>query len=495
MYHYFRDKNEQLNETISTMQQRLTEAKHDMSRIQNSKDLLEDLKNVETERDVLVDFIQTDMKKSATLSEKLNDTELILQKEREERLAAENKFKLSEENILGKSQDISALEERIKSLEISLEKEQSEKKTLDIELKETTAALERKNLEAEELFKMQTSLLSQVRYNMLSLLYTLVALLKFLVQSKAGDANRDTLEKSLREMSAKCHELELQIGYLKKDNDMFVQKNSLLQEEVLTLTNQIKDVEPRLMQLEPEYNRLREEKTFWASQKESKSKELNEYKIIAATLDEINQSLLSVSFNDDDIPEEMEGIKWNQYTLSQKHVMWCGIPALRRLSSTLYDRIRAMFQDLRKIEKEWVDCRDNYEVDMDDLKDRLDKKVKACEHQESVSRELEEKFNKMDKKLSESKEELHKTREACAILDNVRLVLKSSACCVIDNSRSSPSKEAKLVDRNSFQDGLQQPVEDINLQELSEQFVIDAGTSGRPHQQKQEQVCFLSIMK
>jgi predicted nuclease with TOPRIM domain len=295
------------------------------------------------------------------------------------------------------------------------------------------------------------------------------------------DYNRDTLEKSMREVSANCHDLELQITYLKKDNDMFVQKNSLLQEEILSLTEQIKDVEPRLMKIEPEYSRLAEEKSLWTSQRETNNKDLHEYKVVCATLEELNNSLQTLSTNDDDTSEQSSNVKWNLYSLSQKHVMWCGIPALRRLSPLLYDQIRAMFQDLRKMEKDLNDCRDNYEVDADDFKDRLKKQTKEIEQNESFIHDAKGQLHKLSHRLQECEAELHENREVCAILDNIRIVLKSAASTVINKSGVSPSKtkhrpsSAKHSSFNlaDFEDDLQQPMDDINLQDLSEQFMVD----------------------
>jgi DNA repair exonuclease SbcCD ATPase subunit len=290
-------------------------------------------------------------------------------------------------------------------------------------------------------------------------------------------------------MSARCHDLELQISYLKKDNDMFVQKNSFLQDEVLSLTDQIKDVQPRLMKMEPEYTRLAEEKSMWTSQREDANKELHEHRLVCSTLTELNNSLQTLSTNDDLSEQQSSESKWNLYSLSQQHVMWCGIPALRRLSPLLYDQIRAMFQDLRKMEKEVSECRDNYEVDADDLRDQLKKKTAEIKENEAFIRDSKGHLETLTKRVQECTSELHEKREACAILDNIRIVLKSSASTVINKSMGgmSPGKRATNATRSmysgfdlDYDDGLQQPIEDINLQDLSEQLMM--GETNLPDQ-------------
>jgi chromosome segregation ATPase len=285
------------------------------------------------------------------------------------------------------------------------------------------------------------------------------------------------MERNIRELTAKVHDLELQMTYLKKDNDMFVQKNSLLQEEVLRLTEQIKELEPKLLKLESEYTRLSEEKSLWSSQRENNNKELHEYKLVSTTLNELHYGLQSLTESEGDVAEKHSDI----YTLSQKHVMWCGIPALRRLSSPLYDRIREMFQDLRRMEKEISDCRDNYEVDAEDLKVALRNKSNELEQKVLIAQESKKKLEQLTYRLQECESELHDTRETSAILDNVRIVLKSSACTVMSKSGISPSKSNKSsVSRfhpTDYND-LQQPLDDMNLYDLAESGLDNDGPTG-----------------
>jgi hypothetical protein len=157
-----REKNDQLNESVSAMQMRLIEAKHDMSRIQSSKDLLDQLKDVETERDVLVDFIQTDMKKSANISEKLEISESKLLSEQQLRSEMELKLQANETNLNECTMQLSKVQQEMQSLRQELDEKKHANHALEMQLDETKISLERKNIEADELFRMQTSLLSQV---------------------------------------------------------------------------------------------------------------------------------------------------------------------------------------------------------------------------------------------------------------------------------------------------------------------------------------------
>ena len=276
---------------------------------------------------------------------------------------------------------------------------------------------------------------------------------------------------------------------------MFVQKNSFLQEEVLSLTEQIKDVEPKLMKLEPEYTRLAEEKNMWTSQKETTAKDLQGYKVIISTLQELNNSLQSLSANDE-LSEQSK-----EYSLSQQHVMWCGIPSLRRLSPLLYDQIRGMFQDLRQLEKELNNCRDTYEVEVDDLKVNLKKKTNELEQRALLADESKNQLERVTHRLHECEVELHEKRELCVILDNIRIVLKSSASVGIHKSGQSAMKKMNSSSSSNsavharfnphleeYDDGLQQPIDELNLQDLSEQFIVGETSSSPDNNQSHEQV-------
>lgn len=310
----------------------------------------------------------------------------------------------------------------------------------------------------------------------------------FNVQSQHKDSSREGLEKNIRELSAKCHDLELQMTYLRKDNDMLGQKSSRSQEEVHRLTQQLEEVTPKLMRLEPEYTRLAEEHSVWASQKENHAKDLREYKLACATLDELNYGLQSLSSGLEGAGEESSGRSAEQYTLSQKHVMWCGIPALRRLSAPLYDQIRAMFQDLRKVEKDLNDCRGNYEVDVDELKETLQSNKRDLDQKEAIVQASKSQIEKLTSRLEESDAECSKRREVSAVLDNIRLVLKSSA----SRTNRTPNKFHRTLSssggaRSRFNledryDDLQQPMDmdvsvddDINLYDLADSGVKRKG--------------------
>jgi chromosome segregation ATPase len=158
----YREKNEKLNEDVAAMQQRLMEAKHDMSRIQSSKDLLEQLKDVETERDVLVNFIQDDMKKSAAITERYDTTEAVLQSEKRARVEVERKLRETTEALGNTEDQLTKCHDKVQTLKSQLDEGREVKHALEMELNEVKISLNRKTVEADELFKMQTSLLTQV---------------------------------------------------------------------------------------------------------------------------------------------------------------------------------------------------------------------------------------------------------------------------------------------------------------------------------------------
>lgn len=144
------------------MQVRLMEAKNDMSRLQGSSDLLEQLKGLEAERDVLVDYIQGDMKKSAAVTEKLDASESKYHEERTNRLSVEKQLELCSADLLERDKELLLSKKRCNSLAAELEEVKRENHRLEGSVAEVRVGLERKSLEANELFEMQTSLLAQV---------------------------------------------------------------------------------------------------------------------------------------------------------------------------------------------------------------------------------------------------------------------------------------------------------------------------------------------
>lgn len=286
----------------------------------------------------------------------------------------------------------------------------------------------------------------------------------------------------MRESTAKHHDLQLQLSYSQKDNDMLAQKNETLREEVLALTEQVKQLEPRLLKIEPEHTRLVQEREEWSSQRGHCERDLQEYRSMSACLDEVNHSLQSLSSTDNMSEQNSDncgdrGSDMDTYSLSQRHVMWCGIPALRRLSPLLHSQIRAMFQDLRQLEKDLRDCRDDFEVDVDDLKSSLKKKTREMDERESIVSDCKSQLARAKKQLQKFEEEAHEKREACAVLDNIRIVLKSSASTVINEE--GVHREGRSWAEDAISGGAppdmslsgEAPLDDVNLQQLSEQCV------------------------
>ena len=308
-------------------------------------------------------------------------------------------------------------------------------------------------------------------------------------QEKKSDFERNKLEQTVRELRAKCHDLELQVSYAQKDNDLFASKNSLLQEEVLKLSEQIKNVEPRLMKIEPEYARLNQEKDAWLSEKEHCEKDIERFRLLASALDELNSGLNSLSSDAVECANNED--RFHEYSLSQKHVMWCGLPSLRRLSSTLYDNIRSMFQDLRKLERDFAVARENFEVDTDDVKDSLKKEKELNKKNESMLSEARDRNNSLSNRLQACEKELNEKRECSAILDNIRIVLKSAASAVIGGVVSSSTNQSQFELSN---DDFDFSTEEMNLQELSEKFVVERNSSeGRSNKAKQVASTYLCM--
>ena len=158
-----RDRNEELNETVSEMKSRLAEAKHDFSRIKESKDLLDQLKTVEAERDAMVDFIQSDMKKSSTISENLLRVEESLLKEQNLRANVEEQFSHTKQQLEASKKKIADLEQE--NLEMTLKIDEASHKTsrLERQIEDEKFKIEKKDAQLAEIERTRQMLLEQVK--------------------------------------------------------------------------------------------------------------------------------------------------------------------------------------------------------------------------------------------------------------------------------------------------------------------------------------------
>jgi len=152
----------ELGRQSALLEQRISKLKGDISKYQKG-DLGGQLKTIEHERDVLLDYIQNDMKKNSSTLQKLNQIDTELKKKSDELEESNNKIlqyesllRQDEEKISKYTAEISLLQSKNLSLENS-------KEGWEAQHHHIISQLDRKKLESDELSKMQMALLMQMK--------------------------------------------------------------------------------------------------------------------------------------------------------------------------------------------------------------------------------------------------------------------------------------------------------------------------------------------
>lgn len=152
----------ELRKNVALLEQKISKLKGDISKYQKG-DLGGQLKILEHERDVLLDYIQNDMKKNSSVSQKLSLIELDLRQKTDDLNDANSKLieyesllKRDEERINKYTAEISLVQSKNLSLENS-------KEGWEVQHQHIISQLDRKKLESDELSKMQMALLMQMK--------------------------------------------------------------------------------------------------------------------------------------------------------------------------------------------------------------------------------------------------------------------------------------------------------------------------------------------
>ena len=152
----------ELRKNVALLEQKISKLKGDISKYQKG-DLGGQLKTLEHERDVLLDYIQNDLKKNSSVSQKLSQIELELRQKSDDLNDAKNKLieyesllKRDEERINKYASEISVVQSKNLSLENS-------KEGWEAQHQHIISQLDRKKLESDELSKMQMALLMQMK--------------------------------------------------------------------------------------------------------------------------------------------------------------------------------------------------------------------------------------------------------------------------------------------------------------------------------------------
>lgn len=151
-----------LQQQVTQLQERLAQSRFELQRVQKGDSLIDQLKQVESERDVLLEFIQEDLRKNSDLT--LATDRAVREAAEAQRMAssATAQLKKQEELVDSQASYIRDLENGRAALQSERAQARDQLSTATRESADLRARLERKEMEAQEQSKVNLSLLEQV---------------------------------------------------------------------------------------------------------------------------------------------------------------------------------------------------------------------------------------------------------------------------------------------------------------------------------------------
>ena len=444
---------DQMQYHIDAIQQKLVKSEEENTRLSDSASLLSALTKVTSERDMLLEYIQTNKLANSDATERLRDVETQLAEVLcQEALLKQRNAQL--EAMLDCHSTQNKMDEvyQIKSAGLSQTIDQLQRDHGELQRK-----YDRKTLEADELTKMQISLLSQLK--------------------QKENTDRD-LSEEWTVMKSRNKELELTNVVLIDDNEGIRSKMAKLSEEMEYLKSCVQsgsDSSSRLYTLEPECISLRAEKTQWLLEKAELMEELTPLRALEESLLRIKDTVVTadvgsasvyiadptdesplrdssagaVKFasschSDLDLTSQSQSLSASALgsvgitqqlevqLLSHSHATWANAACLSALSPELATRILSLYKDLLAQEErniQVVHTVVNTRVELEALKSQYNAEIGRLLPKEAEMDSLIEQFKS---RREETSTETMKNTSARTSMDQIRMVLKSTPGGVSD---------------------------------------------------------------
>jgi chromosome segregation ATPase len=252
-------------------------------------------------------------------------------------------------------------------------------------------------------------------------------------QNKARDDASHQMERQIRVLNNRVHELELANSSADTHVKSLSEKLKRKSEELEIARAGINNIEPRVAQLEPEVTKLRAERESWMEERVRLNHELSTLRPIDETLAKLTTELLEVKILEENhahsnallAASASKDKRQKKVLASRQHAAWIGIPCLRSLCPTLYDFIRRLSADLTHTES----IVEELEASVNVL--RSDLETAHAQHTQDQMRLLH--ANELsDAALTECRDrvltlesELVRVRSAKTVLEQLRVVLLS----------------------------------------------------------------------
>lgn len=397
---------EDLQQQIKDMQKRIAQTQQDCYRYNNGN-MVEMLQNVEKERDQLLEFIQHDMDKKGILSKKVEQLESDLRVEIRKSQTYEEKYNKIESMMDEEIRRRKAAESRLKSDSIQNSESRKMFEFAEMEKDSLIKQIDRKIMEIEELNKMQMSLFQQL---------------------KSKDEELYKKNNEVINLKSKLNEIEIITPNLENENNTLKNRLKHAEDELYVLRESLTILEPKVSIIEPElkklrnnYNKLMEEKMQLLSNIDNLQTFKNRVEHLERDVSEVE--VLSHSSMDNSNKESTNSRE--KSNLSRKHAVWVGLPSIRGLCPSLYEKLRVLINDLQKIENEFNEHNIHFKMYDDDRHEQLRnleaKLLKFSKINENLESKQENLINRT-KKAEEAAKQFHSSKIA---LDQIRIVLSS----------------------------------------------------------------------
>lgn len=322
-----------LNEQIENITKKLGQSQQELYRLSNS-DLGQLLKSAEKERDLLMEYVQKDMKQQVSISHQLEETE------REYRL-----IKKREETWEKKERD---LQQHLQTVQDQLSLTETELNSVKASLSEKNELIESLLQDKADLLKNNTKLnvkndeSSRVEANLYS-------------QLKEKDIVLLKKSEEIVTLKTKIQEYELSTPSLVNENKHLKDSLTTLEAENRQLRSRVMEVEPKLEVLSPQLSDLQNELQKVNNEKKTLKIKIQSLEPLHQQFDEFKQEI-------EKIESEGPSTANSSLTLSQKHTLWVSSPSLRHFLPFLYNKIRQLLHDLHVTESSLTSANQAYQA-------------------------------------------------------------------------------------------------------------------------------------
>lgn len=375
---------EELQQRLKAADARVKQQEAEL-KMMGSTELLENLRQAQSERDMLIDYIQTESNTQTQLSVEIESLKSQLTAVQEENSALREESKTA----LKQKDDVSALRQQITTLESQLQNERR--------------ISERKDAEIEEMGKMQLELLSQLK-------------------EKTDLADQSGRE--LSELSTKLLETEQALATARTEVERRGRAEATTQQQLNQALKQISQLEPKVASLQSEIRRLE----FVEEQRDNIEQKLKSLEREAKPALEIQVILTQLS-NELELEEHQDLDKTLSlsHSLVEHHARWCNLASIQMLEPKLYRRIQSLLSALREAEQQRNQNETQLQFDIRQL--QLEKQY-AVEQLEAVKNDvasLSAKNADLHSTVATLKEENGQYHRAAAILEDLAIYMRDQS--------------------------------------------------------------------